>query len=140
MTELTMYDISGAPPSVVFGDQWHDFLLKGSEPGSIDLLKAKLEVSDDVLSPLLGVSEKTLARTRKSRARLDPGISDRLYRVAKVAALAVDVFEKHEAALSWLKRKQPGLGGRTPLSLLSTSAGIEMVEQLLHRIEYGVYS
>jgi uncharacterized protein (DUF2384 family) len=32
------------------------------------------------------------------------------------------------------------LGGRTPLSLLTTDAGRDQVEKLLLRIEYGVYS
>lgn len=120
--------------------QWHDFLEKGASSRSIDALKAQLDVADDVLAELLGVSEKTLMRARKTDGLLDAVTSDRLFRVAKIAALARQVFERREPALHWLKREQPGLGGRTPISFLTTSVGIEEVERLLLRIEHGVYS
>lgn len=120
--------------------QWHDFVSNGAAARSIDALKAQLDVPDDVLAELLGVSEKTLARARKAEGRLDPVTSDRLFRVAKITALACQVFERQEPALHWLKREQPGLGGRTPISFLTTSVGIEEVERLLLRIEHGVYS
>ena len=128
----------GKPPQSAH--QWHDFLEKGASSRSIDALKAQLDVADDVLAELLGVSEKTLTRARKAGGRLDAVTSDRLFRVAKIAALARHVFERQEPALRWLKREQPGLGGRTPLSFLTTSVGIEEVERLLLRIEHGVYS
>jgi putative toxin-antitoxin system antitoxin component (TIGR02293 family) len=42
--------------------------------------------------------------------------------------------------MSWLRRPQPGLGGRVPLELLVTQAGADQVETLLRRIDYGVYT
>ena len=120
--------------------RWHDFLEQGAPASSIDALKAQLDIADSVLAELLGVSGKTLARARKTPGRLDAVTSDRLYRVAKITALAGQVFERQELALLWLKREQPGLGGRTPISFLTTSVGIEEVERLLLRIEHGVYS
>jgi len=40
----------------------------------------------------------------------------------------------------WLEREQIGLGGRVPLSMLTTDPGRDQVEKLLLRIEHGVYS
>jgi putative toxin-antitoxin system antitoxin component (TIGR02293 family) len=40
----------------------------------------------------------------------------------------------------WLKRPQIGLGGRTPLALLTTDVGSAEAEKLLLRIEHGVYA
>lgn len=120
--------------------QWHRVILQGVPVRSAEILKDSMEVSDSLLAQLLGISEKTLSRARKANASLDAVTSDRLFRVARIAALARKSLEGDKAALAWLKRPQPGLGGQTPVSLMTTSAGAEEVERLLLRIEYGVYS
>ncbi|MDX1984834.1 MAG: antitoxin Xre-like helix-turn-helix domain-containing protein [Bryobacteraceae bacterium] len=119
---------------------WHSLIRHGVPVESAQALKKSLDLSDPVLAELLGVSEKTLSRARHSGADLDPTASDRLFRVARVAALAYEVLESQPAALNWLKRPQVGLGNQVPVSLLTTSAGTEEVERLLLRIEHGVYS
>jgi putative toxin-antitoxin system antitoxin component (TIGR02293 family) len=119
---------------------WHSLIRHGVPAESAQALKKSLDLSDAVLADLLGISEKTLSRARQAGADLDSSASDRLFRVARVAALAYDVLESRTAALSWLKRPQIGLGNEVPLSLLTTSAGTEEVERLLMRIEHGVYS
>ena len=43
-------------------------------------------------------------------------------------------------AIKWLNTKQPALGNRIPMELAKNSAGAQVVEDLLGRIEYGVYS
>ena len=50
------------------------------------------------------------------------------------------MLEDEAAALHWLKRPQIGLGGRVPLTMLTTDPGRDQVEKLLLRIEHGVYS
>lgn len=107
---------------------------------SVEALKESIAISDSQLAQLLGISEKTLSRARAANGRLDAVASDRLFRVARIAALAIEVLETAEAALHWLKRPQVGLGGRTPLAMLTTDPGRDQVEKLLLRIEHGVYS
>jgi putative toxin-antitoxin system antitoxin component (TIGR02293 family) len=82
-----------------------------------------------------------LQRLAKQRApRLTPAQSDRLYRLARLVALAEEVFEDRERAHSWLRQAQRGLGGRVPLELMRTEVGAREIEDLLGRIEYGVFS
>ncbi len=45
-----------------------------------------------------------------------------------------------EAARQWLKSPQRGLGGVIPLDYAQTETGAREVENLLGRIDYGVYS
>jgi putative toxin-antitoxin system antitoxin component (TIGR02293 family) len=118
----------------------HRMIERGFPVRFADTVKAALSVNDDVMSGLLVISEKTLSRLRAARGTLDPAVSDRLFRTAKIAALAFFVMESREAGAAWLKRPQIGLGGETPISLLTTAAGTEEVERLLLRIEHGVYS
>jgi putative toxin-antitoxin system antitoxin component (TIGR02293 family) len=96
------------------------------------------QITDKVFARLIGVSDRTLTRTRKTRAALDPVASDRFYRTAKVLKLAVDVFENLPRAVSWLQREQPGLEGNAPFSLLDTGPGAQAVATLLTQLEYDV--
>jgi putative toxin-antitoxin system antitoxin component (TIGR02293 family) len=106
-----------------------------------DRLQQRLDWSDGELAQGLGVSGKTLQRIGKDAAsRLTPAQSDRLFRLARIVGFAEEVFEDGERAHRWLKEPQRGLGNRSPLSLLSTEAGAREVEDLLGRIEFGVFS
>ncbi|MCR4296800.1 MAG: DUF2384 domain-containing protein [Elusimicrobia bacterium] len=96
------------------------------------------QIKDRQFAKILGVSDRTLTRTRRKKAPLDSIASDRFYRTAKVLGLAAGVFEDVPRAVRWLQREQPGLGGKAPLSLLDTEPGTHAVETLLTQLEYGV--
>jgi len=78
----------GANPKTA-GD-WEGIILDGMSVCSAEALKESIAVPDTVLAQLIGISEKTLSRARAGRGRLDPVVSDRLFRVARIAALAID--------------------------------------------------
>ena len=80
---------------------------------------------------------RTMARRRLSR-KLDPVESDRLYRIARVAAQAVSVFGTEDQATTWLQRPNRALGGQLPIRLLDTDVGARQVEDVLGRIEHGI--
>ena len=88
---------------------------------------------------LLQVSLWTRARW-KHRTRLDPAISGRLVRLARILALAENVLENHENAVAWLREPSDAFGGRTPLDLVTTDIGAENVSNMLYQMEYGIYA
>jgi putative toxin-antitoxin system antitoxin component (TIGR02293 family) len=120
--------------------RWHERILAGLEFDAIDKLKAHATLTDLELARLLGISEATLRRGRASGATLDSGTSDRLYRLSRILAVAEEVLAGAQQTMTWLRRAQPGLGGRVPLDLLVTQAGADEVETLLRRVDYGVYT
>lgn len=63
-----------------------------------------------------------------------------MVRLARVAAQASQTLGGKEEAFRWLHQPNPVLGHRTPLSLLDTDNGARKVEEVLGRIEHGVYS
>jgi putative toxin-antitoxin system antitoxin component (TIGR02293 family) len=73
----------------------------------------------------------------KNATRIKPAVSDRLYRTAKIVALAEEVLEDRDQALTWLSSNQKGLGDCMPLDLIETEAGTREVEEELQRIEHG---
>jgi putative toxin-antitoxin system antitoxin component (TIGR02293 family) len=86
---------------------------------------------------ILRIPERTLARRKKER-RLSAEESDRLVRLARIAALAEEVLGSRETAARWLAAENRGLGRRTPLSELDTDLGAEAVEEVLLRLAHGI--
>ncbi|MGY3582846.1 putative toxin-antitoxin system antitoxin component (TIGR02293 family) [Bradyrhizobium sp. USDA 4341] len=50
------------------------------------------------------------------------------------------MFGSQEEAEQWLERPAIGLDQRRPIDLLATPVGIELVEQYLKRLAYGLYA
>ena len=116
-----------------------ELLRAGLPVQELNDLQATLAVPMDKLVPMLGISKATLHR-RKAEGRLDQAESDRVVRFAKLMGKAVEVMESEENARQWLNSPQFGLGGAVPLEYAETEVGAREVENLLGRIEYGVYS
>lgn len=114
-------------------------LRAGLSVDELDDLQATLDVPRARLAKLLNISNATLNR-RKADGRLGMAESDRVVRFARLAGRAIDVFESEEGARRWLNSPQVGLGGEVPLDYAQTEMGAREVEDLLGRIEYGVYA
>ena len=100
----------------------------------------RLGITDVQLAELLGVSIRTLQRVPDAKSPLNAQMSDRLYRLARIVAMAEYVLEGADSARTWMHEHQRALGGAKPLDVISSEAGYREVEHLLGRIEYGVYS
>lgn len=105
----------------------------------LDDLQSVLKVSMEELAPMLGISRATLLR-RKGGGVLGPSESDRVVRYARLLGKAIDAFDSQDAARRWMMTPQAGLNGEVPLRFAQTEVGAREVEDLLGRIEYGVYS
>lgn len=57
-----------------------------------------------------------------------------------IFATATRVLGNAQLAERWLNSPALALDGRRPVDVLSAEGGFEMVEQLLGRLEYGVYT
>lgn len=105
----------------------------------LDSLQNSIGVTRQQLVQLIGISKATLHR-RMSDGKLGALESERVVRFAKLMGRAVAVFASEENARQWLRSPQFGLGGAVPLEFAQTEMGAREVEDLLGRIEYGVYS
>ena len=92
------------------------------------------------LATTIGISQRTLTR-RKVEKKLSRFESDRLVSVARMLTQATELFENDKAkTLRWLGAPNRGLGGRTPLQMAQTETGLREVENLIGRLENGVFS
>jgi putative toxin-antitoxin system antitoxin component (TIGR02293 family) len=112
----------------------------GLPAGAISALAETLHLGNGVLSRKLGIPVRTLSRRMSQGMLLTSAESDRAVRMARVYACAVDLIGDAEKAIEWLDTPNRALGGGKPLDQLDTDTGARMVEDVLGRIAYGVYS
>jgi putative toxin-antitoxin system antitoxin component (TIGR02293 family) len=85
------------------------------------------------------IPARTLQHRRSRNERLSVEESDRVIRALRVVSAAESVYESRERALKWLRRPNPRLNDRTPISLLKTDTGARIVEELLGQIDEGYF-
>jgi putative toxin-antitoxin system antitoxin component (TIGR02293 family) len=119
--------------------KWVELVRAGLPYPALESVMATLGLTREEVSDLLWVPLRTLAR-RKREHKLHAQESDRLFRLARIGAHAVDALGSRQNAASWLRQPIRALDGVAPIALLDTEAGAQQVEEILGRIEYGLYS
>lgn len=87
----------------------------------------------------LHLSVKTIER-KKSDDRLDKRTSSHIIEITKVVAHAFSVFDDEEKVQKWLSAPNQALNNFKPIDLFDTPTGLNMVDQVLGRIEEGIFS
>jgi putative toxin-antitoxin system antitoxin component (TIGR02293 family) len=115
-----------------------EHIRRGLAYSAFERFQRNTELPYRVLAEAAEIPERTLAR-RKESGRLEPDESDRLARLSRLVARAIELFEGSvEEARGWLTSPVTALGGRTPLEFASTDAGVVEVEHLIGRLEHGI--
>jgi putative toxin-antitoxin system antitoxin component (TIGR02293 family) len=120
----------------------HELLLDGLPVSALThFVSHLLFIQTDSLEKAFGMSLRTFQRRKDAPDKpLSQEQSGRTWKFAEILAKATDVFGSQEEAEQWLERPALGLDQRRPIDLLATPAGIELVEQYLTRLAYGVYA
>ncbi|WP_159471312.1 antitoxin Xre/MbcA/ParS toxin-binding domain-containing protein [Dyadobacter sp. 3J3] len=119
-----------------------DFLLasdKGVTKLSIESLANVLEVPMKDMAVLLSLSYKTLTRKKKTDV-FGNLVSSLSIEIANTIAKGLSIFEDSEKLNRWLHKGNKALNQQKPFDLLSTPTGIKLINQVMSRIEDGVYS
>ncbi|RZK97497.1 MAG: DUF2384 domain-containing protein [Hymenobacter sp.] len=108
-------------------------------------LAAKLDVTLHEMAMVLATAERTFARQLSAKPSektlvFTKAQAERLLLLQLLDNHGVEVFEDQGKFNRWLRRPLPLLQQQSPLQLLDTVTGFRVVDQLLGRIAYGVYS
>jgi len=119
-------------------------LLREVEQGfayeTFERLREAAGISMDDVSEWLQLAPRTLTR-RRQQGSFAPDESDRILSAARVLGRSIELFDgDRDAAVEWLKTPQRALGGIPPLVVARTEVGSREVENLIGRIEHGVFS
>jgi putative toxin-antitoxin system antitoxin component (TIGR02293 family) len=123
--------------------QVHELLARGLPGKALTHLVKTLVVLnwDDAFARAIGMSQRTYQRHASAGTKLlSQEQSGRTWKLAEILAKATDVLGSREEAEQWLERPAMGLNQRRPIDLLATPAGVELVEDFLERLDYGVYT
>lgn len=94
----------------------------------------------EALRVAVRITPRTLTRRRKER-KLSPEESDRLVSVSRLLAQTFELFEGDSAAgLRWFQSPNRALGGLSPIEAAATETGAREVENLIGRLEHGVFT
>lgn len=86
----------------------------------------------------LVVPRRTLAHRLAGHQALSREESDKAVRVARIAAMAEQVFGEPERAWRWLRKPKRQFGGKPAIDMLATEAGARLVEELVAQIDHGL--
>jgi len=107
-------------------------------PASVEKLKERGFTNDEIYR--IVAPRRTLARRKELRQNLTTVESDRVLRLERFADMADRIFGSHEKAQRWLRKKNRVLDEVRPIDLLETETGAHIVEEELHRIDYGIFA
>lgn len=131
---------------VLLGLDYFDLpsILKAIEKGfswkTFERFVKNLGLPAEQVGDVIGIPRRTLAR-RKVEGRLKADESDRLLRLARVFGSALDLFHgNRNSAVLFLTDVNIALGGVAPIDFARTQLGAEEVENLVGRIQYGIFS
>src|SRR5437667_2556983 len=113
-----------------------DAIREGFPPAVVEELMRASGLTLKELAAALDLSPRSLQRRRRT-GRLARFESDRLYRLARIIALARESLGEDEIAARWLKRPNRALGGVAPVAAIDTEPGARQVENVLGRIAFG---
>lgn len=88
-------------------------------------------------STILSMDTRTLQRYTGSKT-LNVSDSEKVLLVRRMLTRGMEVFEDAASFNVWLHAPSIPLSGRSPIELLNTATGIQLVEDELTRIEHGV--
>ena len=92
------------------------------------------------LARLIQIPARTYARRVAGKARLKVHEGERAARLMRLFDRAREVFGTDDNVRKWLHAELPALGWRTPIDFAQTEPGAREVENLIGRIEHGVFS
>lgn len=145
-TVLPALTIPNTPASEVqFISRVRSSLLPEEAQQQVRDLAAQLDFKISEMALVLATPERTFARRLRNRPvgkaiPLTKVQLERLLLLKAVTAHGLAVFEDQGKFNRWLRRPLPMLQDQSPLQLLDTATGFRLIDQLLGRIEYGVYS
>lgn len=122
----------------------HDALERGLPSAALVYMVERLRSlgsNPDSLEKAVGMSLRTFQRRREAGAKpltLEQGA--RTWKFAEILTKATEVFGSQQEAERWMEQPATALEQRRPIDLMTTPAGVELVENLLVRLEYGVYA
>lgn len=136
-------DLMVEEPVAIFGkvdsrSQVITRIKKGLPTASFEKLRTEFGVTAAELAAILNINMRTLAR-RKQSGRLGVDESERVYRLARLFQIGLNLFQNAELTRRWFAAPKAVFGDLSPLNYADTEPGAQEVEKQLRRLQHGVF-
>jgi putative toxin-antitoxin system antitoxin component (TIGR02293 family) len=111
----------------------------GLSKENFDSLRRQTGLDVKTASAVLSLTPRTIQRFGKKEKFRKPA-SEKLLRLADLYARGYSLFGTKEKFQEWISSPNMALENQTPISLLDNHYGLDMIESLIGRMEYGIYS
>ncbi|HET6629061.1 MAG TPA: antitoxin Xre/MbcA/ParS toxin-binding domain-containing protein [Woeseiaceae bacterium] len=94
------------------------------------------------IPPSLVAPESTVRRRLSTNARFSEAESERLIRLTRIYAEAVELFGNEQQALDWLNTPETFISGQppvTPMQLAAKDSGARLLEAHIRRTAHGIF-
>jgi putative toxin-antitoxin system antitoxin component (TIGR02293 family) len=137
-------DKAGASPSLSAANTSQKDLIRHIKNGlAFSALESLSSITGQTLPELaahVGIPLRTLAR-RKSAGKLSMEESERVVRLANLYEKAEELFNGDKVSTRrWMSQPKKALGGDSPLDYAGTELGAREVENLIGRLQHGVFA
>jgi len=135
---------TGASPSLSAANTSQKDLIRHIKNGlafsALESLSSIVGLPLPELAAHVGIPLRTLAR-RKSAGKLSMEESERVVRLVNLYEKAAELFNGDVvSARGWMSQPKKALGGDSPLDYAGTELGAREVENLIGRLQHGVFA
>jgi putative toxin-antitoxin system antitoxin component (TIGR02293 family) len=132
--------------SPIYNAEWSQSSLKvvydarnGFTFGDLLILSKVLNLSLSDLTVIFNLSLRTLQRYDVAH-KMDADASSKIIQLSILKEKGLSVFGDQSSFNEWLKQPVPELENATPLSMLDTPFGYQILFQILGRMEHGIFA
>lgn len=111
---------------------------KGLPKQSADIFSKTVGLTDREMVRILNLSERTFHRYQPETV-FDTATTERLLQLVHLYQKGEEVFEDLNVFKSWMRQPHVLFNEKSPLEMLDTNTGFQLVEDEIGRIEYNVY-
>ncbi len=115
-----------------------DIARKGIQTKYIEQIQKLTSLTDKELSSILPISQRQLFRYPANHY-LNKEITSHLIQLVELFEKGFNLFGEEKFKI-WIRTSNKVLNNNKPIDIMDTSIGIEMIEDVIGRIEHGVYS
>jgi putative toxin-antitoxin system antitoxin component (TIGR02293 family) len=111
---------------------------KGIQTKYIEQIQKLTSLTDKELSSILPISQRQLFRYPADH-HLNKEITSHLIQIVELFEKGFNLFGEEKFKI-WIRTSNKVLNKNKPIEIMDTSIGIEMIKDVIGRIEHGVYS
>ncbi len=115
-----------------------EFIKKGIKYNQFLKYNQQTPFSISDWSEFLHLSERTLHRYQKDKKTFDASQTEKIMEIILVYKKGKEVFGNNKNFDNWLIQKNIALANKMPKEFLTSSTGLKLLMEELHKIEHGI--